>query len=229
MGAARGSPGTDRLPLPGRLTHGPSVGVIGRVAELERLSAAVNRATTTGRREIVVVSGEAGLGKTTLVAEAARRVFDNGADVLFGHCEEDIARPYQLFAEALSHFVAHAPEEVLRQARGPARLRADLVVPGLAQRIGELPPRKATDAESERFLLFAAVVGLIVDASHDDPIVLVLDDLQWADTGSMQLLRHLATAEQHLRVTVIGTVRDSELSATHPFFDTLASLHGHPR
>ncbi len=64
-------------------------------------------------REVFLVSGEAGLGKTTLVAEAARAAFDGGACVLFGHCEEDLATPYQLFAEALGHYVTHAPEEQL--------------------------------------------------------------------------------------------------------------------
>ena len=60
-----------------------------------------------------LVSGEAGLGKTTLVAATARAAFDGGACVLFGHCEEDLATPYQLFAEALGHFVTHASEEQL--------------------------------------------------------------------------------------------------------------------
>ena len=64
-------------------------------------------------REVLLVSGEAGLGKTTLVAEAARTAFDAGACVLFGHCEEDLATPYQLFAEALGHYVTHAPEDQL--------------------------------------------------------------------------------------------------------------------
>ena len=62
---------------------------------------------------MLLISGEAGLGKTTLVAEAARAAFDNGACVLFGHCEEDLATPYQLFAEALGHYVTHAPEDQL--------------------------------------------------------------------------------------------------------------------
>ena len=56
-------------------------------------------------REMLLVSGEAGLGKTTLVAETARTAFDRGACVLFGHCEEGLATPYQLFAEALGAYV----------------------------------------------------------------------------------------------------------------------------
>ena len=121
------------------------------------------------------------MGKTTVVAEAARSAFDAGACVLFGHCEEDLATPYQLFAEALSHYVTHAPEGQLLahvEAHGSELSR---VVPALASRIPDLPPSKATDADTERFLLFAAVVGLLTMASEHQPIVLVLDDLQWAD------------------------------------------------
>ena len=108
-------------------------------------------------REVLLVSGEAGLGKTTLVAEAARAAFDAGACVLFGHCEEDLATPYQLFAEAIGHYVMHAPEEQLVahvDAHGSELVR---LVPALASRIPDLPPSRATDPDTERYLLFAAV------------------------------------------------------------------------
>ena len=113
---------------------------------------------------MLLVSGEAGLGKTTLVAEAARAAFDSGACVLFGHCEEDLATPYQLFAEALGHYVTHAPEDSSAHvaAHGPELAR---LVPALASRIPDLPPSKATDADTERYLLFAAVVGLLATVS----------------------------------------------------------------
>jgi class 3 adenylate cyclase len=98
------------VPLPGRLGVRPAVGVVGRDAEVAAILDALKRVAGSEGREVVLVSGEAGLGKTTLVAEAARVAFDGGACVLFGHCEEGLATPYQLFAEALGHFVIHAPE-----------------------------------------------------------------------------------------------------------------------
>ncbi|MDQ3146148.1 MAG: hypothetical protein M3R01_04325, partial [Actinomycetota bacterium] len=90
-----------------------------------------------------------------------------------------------------------------------------------------LPPSKATDADTERYLLFAAVVGLLGMVSHHQPVVLVLDDLQWADKASLQLLRHVIAADQPMRVLVLGTYRDSELSRPHPLLETLAALHRH--
>ena len=192
---------------------------------MQTMTNATKRVAEGEGREVLLVSGEAGLGKTTLVAEAARAAFDTGACVLFGHCEEDLATPYQLFAEALGHYVTHAPEEQLVahvEAHGSELSR---LVPALASRIRDLPPSKATDSDTERFLLFAAVVGLLGTVSKEQPVVLVLDDLQWADKGSLLLLRHLAAAEQAMRVLILGTYRDSELSQTHPLTDTLAALH----
>lgn len=185
----------EMIPLPGRLAVHPVVGVVGRDAELTAINDSVLEVADGGGRQILLVSGEAGLGKTTLVAEAARSAFANGRCVLFGHCEEDLATPYQLFAEALGHYVTHAPEDRLLahlEAHGSELSR---LVPALASRLPGLPPSKATDADAERFLLFAAVVGLLTEVSERQTVVIVLDDLQWADKGSLLLLRHLAAAE----------------------------------
>jgi AAA ATPase domain len=89
------------VPLPGLLSVRPPVGVVGRRAEISMIAAALERVADGEGRETLLISGEVGLGKTTLAAEAARAAFGKGACVLFGYCEEDLATPYQLFAEAL--------------------------------------------------------------------------------------------------------------------------------
>jgi class 3 adenylate cyclase len=213
------------IPLPGSLAVRPAVGVVGRETEVGLMKDATKRVATGEGREVFLVSGEAGLGKTTLVAEAARSAFDDGACVLFGHCEEDLATPYQLFAEALGHYVSHAPEEQLTahaEAHGSELAR---LVPALNSRMPGLPAPRATDPDTERFLLFAAVAGLLATASAYQPVVVVLDDLQWADAGSLLLLRHLTAANQGMRVIVLGTFRDGELSGPHPLVHALAALH----
>jgi class 3 adenylate cyclase len=211
-------------PLPSRLAVRPAVGVVGRELELQAIADAAKRVGGNQGREVLLVSGEAGLGKTTLVAEAARTAYDGGAVVLFGHCEEDLATPYQLFAEALRHYVTNARDIDL--AAHVDALGSELVglVPALQRRLPDLPPPKATDSDSERFLLFAAVVGLLAQISEQQPVVLVFDDLQWADTGSLLLLRHLQASEQALRVLVLGTYRDTELSQAHALVETLGLL-----
>ncbi len=224
LGGADTDPGTV-VPLPGRLAVRPMVGVVGREVEMQAMTDATKRVAGAEGREVLLISGEAGLGKTTLVAEAARAAFETGACVLFGHCEEDLATPYQLFAEALRHYVTHAPEDQLLAHVEEHGSELARLVPALASRIPGLPPSKATDSDTERFLLFAAVVSLLAKVSEHQPVVLVLDDLQWADKGSLLLLRHLTTAEQAMRVLTLGTYRDSELSRSHPLLDTLAALH----
>ena len=216
--------GAGAIPLPGRLVFRPTVGVVGREAELATITDAYKRVAAGEGREVLLVGGEAGLGKTTLVAEATRAAFDAGAIVVFGHCEEDLATPYQLFAEALGHYVTHAPEDQLVAHVSAYGSELARLVPALASRIPDLPPSKATDADTERFLLFAAVVGLLGEVSRHAPVVVVLDDLHWADKASLLLLRHLGAADASMRVLVVGTYRDTELSQSHPLLDTLAAL-----
>jgi class 3 adenylate cyclase/tetratricopeptide (TPR) repeat protein len=215
------------IPLPARLAVRPAVGVVGRGAEMTAITDALKRVTAGGGREVLLVSGEAGLGKTTLVAEAARAAIDNGTCVLFGHCEEDLATPYQLFAEALGHYVTFAPEEALLSHVAAHGSELSALVPALASRIPDLPASKATDTDTERFLLFAAVVGLLGATAQHQPVVVVFDDLQWADKGSLLLLAHLAAADPAMRVLVLGTYRDSELSNASALVDALASLRRH--
>ena len=83
--------------------------------------------------------------------------------MLFGHCEEDLAAPYQLFTEALGHFVAHAPEDQLADARRVVGAGAGPVGPGVVERLPGLEPSTATDADTGRYQLFAAVVELLAD------------------------------------------------------------------
>jgi class 3 adenylate cyclase/tetratricopeptide (TPR) repeat protein len=219
-----GGSAREGVPLPARMAGRPQSGVVGREAETESMLDAYKRVATGEGREVLLVSGEAGLGKTTLVAEVARAAFDAGACVLFGHCEEDLAAPYQFFSEALGHYVTHAPEEQLLAHVGEHGSELARLVPAMASRIPDLPPSRATDTDTERFLLFAAVLGLLSSASAHQPVVLVLDDLQWADTASLLLLRHVIASELPMRVLVLGAHRDSELSWSHPFLETLAAL-----
>ena len=131
-------------PLPARLAVRPPFGVIGRRTELAVITDRVEPGVAEVGQDVVVVSGEAGVGKTTLIAEVARGAFEDGACVLFGHCEEDLAAPYQLFTEALGHLV-----HVAVLALAPPVVRVDL-----AQR----------EERRERFEIRAAL-----DAAREDP------------------------------------------------------------
>jgi class 3 adenylate cyclase len=216
------------VPFPSRLALRPGVGVIGRAQQLEEVNDAYKRAAAGEGRQVVLVSGEAGVGKTTLAADVARTAFETGACVLLGRCEEEIGAPYQPLAEALNHYVSHGPEDLLRshvRRWGPELNR---MVPALGRRLGALPASKSTEADAERYLLFGAAVGLIAQVSATQPLVVVLDDLQWADKPSLQLLRHVVASVEPMRLLLVGTYRDNELSGSHPLVETLAGLRREP-
>ena len=212
------------MPLPSRLGMSPVIGVIGRDTEAVLLADAFKRVSAGEGREIVLISGEPGIGKTTVATQAARVAFEAGAIVLLGRCDEDLGAPYGPFVEALSHYVTHASDEALRahvQALGAELAK---IVPALRQRLGELPAPQSADPDTERYLLYNAVVGLLGQVSDDKPLVLVLDDVQWADKPSLQLLQYVAANTTSQRLLIVGTYRHSELSNPHPLTATLAAL-----
>jgi class 3 adenylate cyclase/tetratricopeptide (TPR) repeat protein len=212
------------VPLQPRLTVRPAVGMVGREGETSLLAAAYKRVASGEGREIIFVSGEAGLGKTTLVAEAARTAHRAGASVLFGHAEEDMATPYQLFAESLGHYVNNVEDQQLRRHTDAHGAELTRLIPALRSRVAEVPQPKATDSDTERYLLFTAVVEFLAEASIDDPVMLIFDDIQWADAGSLLLLRHLAATELPMRVLLVATMRDHELPNAKELRDTVGEL-----
>jgi DNA-binding SARP family transcriptional activator len=214
--------------LPTRLAFPPATGVIARETEMELLADALKRVTTGEGREVVLVSGDPGLGKTTLASEASRRAFDVGACVLLGRCNEDLGLPYGPFVEALTHYVMDGPLDLLRSHVTTYGAELSRMVPALRQKLGVLPAPQSTDPDTERYLLFGAVVGLLTEVSARQPLVLVVDDLQWADKPSLQLLRHVVTSAEPMRLLVIATYRDSELTGPHPLTETLPALRREP-
>jgi len=224
------APARSRVPLPGRLAAhcAARMDLVGRDAELATLAAATQRVFSGEGRHAVFVSGEPGQGKTTLVAEAARLAFEDGACVLFGYSEEDLSTPYGLFAGAFDHYAEHAPDDRFHQLVGAHGAEWSRFVPKFVERSPSLAPSKASDPDSERYLLFAATADLLSGMSQDEPLVLVLDDLQWADPGSLALLRHLmSTDDQRMRILIAGTFRSSELSVTPALREMLGMLWRH--
>ncbi len=216
------APAAEGIPLPRRLEYVPATGVIGREVHTQHAAAALKRAAGHQGREVLLIAGEAGQGKTTLAAEVARRAYDEGAVVLLGRCDEELGVPYGPFIEALQHYVAHAELGALQrhvETHGPALSR---LCRGLASRLGDLPPPDEVDADTERYRLYGAVVGILEEASRDRPLVLVLDDVQWADAASLQLLRHVVKMGDALGLLIICTYRDTELSSL--MVETLGAL-----
>lgn len=178
--------------------------------------------------QAVFISGEPGIGKTRLAANIARAAHNAGAVVLYGRCQEDVGIPYEPWVEALSHYARSGPLSVLRGHVRRHGAELSRLVSALAARLPELPPASTYDEEAARFSFFAAVRDLLEAAGAERPLVLVLDDLQWADRESLVLLRHAILGEAPRMRLIVGTFRDSDIRAGDPLSNLLADLHRSP-
>jgi class 3 adenylate cyclase/tetratricopeptide (TPR) repeat protein len=213
-----------RIALPERLRELPATGYVGRAAERDRLDELWGQARE-GSLRVALIGGEAGVGKTRLSTHLALQAHGEGATVLYGRCDEDLGVPYQPWVQALGYFVKEAPAPMLDGH--VERFGGDLarLVPGLGDRLSGLPAPRQSDPETERYLLYAAVAGLLEGAGEQEPVVLILDDLHWADGPTLSLLRHVVTAGSSMRMLIVGTYRDSDLAREHPLTALLADLH----
>jgi class 3 adenylate cyclase len=213
----------DELPLPSRLRAVPAAAYVGREPERDGLRARWE-AVRNGHRQALLVAGEPGIGKTRFATHAALELHSDGATVLFGHSPEEVGAPYAAWFQALCHAVEHAPADALalhveRHGGELARL-----VPLLGRRLPDAPPPTQTDPETERWLLFSAVVGLLAQLGAAAPVVLLLDDLHWADRPSLALLRHVIAEAHGVPLLIVGTYRDSDVARDHALVEVLADL-----
>ncbi|MFZ0040075.1 MAG: AAA family ATPase, partial [Solirubrobacteraceae bacterium] len=211
--------GTTAIEFPAELQIRGSPALVGREDELTVLAqwlaaAQAHRDPVAERGDerprVLLVSGEAGIGKTRLMAEAALRAHAAGAIVLAGRSPEATLVPYQPFLEALGHYVRSAPLDELRALVREHGAELARLIPELRRRLPELPPREPGDPETDRYRLFEAVAGLLGEIAANVPLVLVLDDVQWSDRPTLLLLRHLARAPQASGLSVLGAYREAD-------------------
>lgn len=219
--------GATSVELPQRIAALPASGFVGRAAELTVIEDLRAQVASAGGCHVLAVVGEPGQGKSTLAAAAARRAFELGDVVLFGRADEHLGTPFRLFAEAFGHFVRHASDAHIQSIIAPTASDLARLVPHIHSRLASVQPSAAVDTDSERFLMFAAVVATLSELSRAQPVVLVFDDVQWADLASLRLMTHVATAAAPMRVLVIATCRDEELPASHPLVEAFATLRRH--
>jgi class 3 adenylate cyclase/tetratricopeptide (TPR) repeat protein len=213
------------IPLPARLARAAADDVfifIGRAAEFEQIATAAKRSAGDQQVRVLLVAGEPGVGKTALVAHAARSVHDEGIATIYGACEEELVRPYHPWLSAGAYLIEHASDDTLETLSNLHSAALARVLPSHAERLGAADA--VFDAENERVMLMDAFVALLAAATSETALLVVLDDLQWADSASLQLLRHVVASGVGMRVVVVATYRDSDLSRTHPLTPLLADL-----
>jgi DNA-binding CsgD family transcriptional regulator/tetratricopeptide (TPR) repeat protein len=208
--------------LPGPLRLTSTFPFVGRSAELERLRTLMPSAKGEGSR-VVLLGGEPGSGKSRLVREFAAEAAADGALVLYGGCNAEVRTPYGPFVEALDQLQRATEPDELRTALGSRGGELTRLLPELGSRVSGLTPAVEADPDTERHRLHTAVTDLLGGVGRHRPVLLVLEDVHWADAPTLLLLRHLARAGS-ARTLLLATFRDTEADVPGGLSEMLADL-----
>jgi tetratricopeptide (TPR) repeat protein len=204
-----------------RLESGPFVG---RAAPLQRVRALWD-GVSSNQGGVVMLAGEPGIGKTRLAARVAARAHAEGDVVLYGRADEESVSPYQPFVEALRHYAAHRPG-LADETRLPAAAAEELtsLIPELGPSADPTMLRGREQRGRSRHELFDGVVRLLLHAARSQRLLLVLEDLHWADVPTLLLLRQLLRRGAGSPLLVIATYSDLAADAAGPPARVLADL-----
>jgi DNA-binding NarL/FixJ family response regulator/CTP:molybdopterin cytidylyltransferase MocA len=189
---------------------------IGRTTELARLDALLADCSA-GRGRLASVAGEAGIGKTRLLTEAARLADARGCAVLWSQMLEDpVAPPYLPWLLVLRDCLAREDLEVIREDLGSGAADVADLVPELRDRLGLPASRPSTDSAAARYQLFDAITRFLLAYARRRPLVLLFDNAHRADRSSLQLLEYYCRQLARSPTLVVLSYRGSELGADHP-------------
>ncbi|MFD2418846.1 helix-turn-helix transcriptional regulator [Amycolatopsis pigmentata] len=206
---------------------GSGIPLVARVEELRRLRAAFTRAER-GEAGAVLLAGDAGVGKTRLLTELAEFAGERGALVLTGRCLDvrEGGLPYLPFAEALAPLATDAEETVADAVRSRPALARLLPLTQAGPPAGaghppagseyDLPHRARSEQDLGQLQLFDAVLGVLTEIAARRPVVLVLEDLHWADGSTRNLLSFLVSRLRGQRLLVVASYREEDVYRRHP-------------
>ncbi|MBD5785653.1 AAA family ATPase [Cellulosimicrobium terreum] len=194
---------------------------VARDDELDRLATAVERARG-GEPGVVLVGADAGVGKTRLLTRAAELAAESGATVVWSHCVDlgEVGLPYLPFTEALTTLrsMHDAVDSTVAQR------------PALARLLDSALPADDEQSQGERLQLFESIAAaLAASGTPEAPLVLVVEDLHWADPSSRDVLRFVVARLRAEHVVVVASYRADDLHRRHPLRPVLAELRRHPR
>ena len=221
---ARWTPGAT-FPLPPRLRQPARTAFVGRTREIETMRELWTCVRGGDGARLALVVGEAGMGKSRLAREVALAAAEQGAIVLHGAADEDLLVPHQHFVEAIRHYLAVATPDEFRRRVHPRAADLAPIAPGLPGTADERPA--GAPHESRRYRLFEAVASLLEELCAEAPVVLVLDDLHWADHSTVALLRHILESRPAMRLLVLATQRQAETTPGGPLAQALHRLVQH--
>jgi len=197
---------------------------VGREREAEELRRGLDDALS-GRGQLLLLVGEPGIGKTRTASELCTYARLRGAQVLIGRCYEGEGAPaYWPWVQAIRSYVEACDGAELQSEMGPGAADIAQIVSEVHAKLPGLPAPPAIEPDQARFRLFDSITTFLKNASRRQPLVLLLDDLHWADKASLLMLQFLARDLAGARLLVLGTYRDVELGRQHPLAQTLGEL-----
>src|SRR5439155_25230893 len=197
---------------------------VGRDGERADLRHQVETAVS-GCGTLVMIGGEPGVGKTRITEELSEEAAGHRMMTMVGHCAEtEAAPPYAPVVELFETTFRAISRETLREALGDAAPEIARIMPELRRMFPDLPAPIELPPEQERRYLFNSISDFLSRASHLQPLLLVLEDLHWADEPSLLLLQHLAERLAEMPVLVVGTYRDVDLDVERPLAKTLEEV-----
>jgi DNA-binding winged helix-turn-helix (wHTH) protein len=198
--------------------------LVGRRSELARLERRLETARA-GTGGLAFLVGEPGIGKTRLLEEFSGRARAAAAEVLSGRCfEGEFAPPFGAFVEAIATYAKERDAETLRsEISGFGGVLAK-IVPELREYLPDLAEPVDLAPEEERPRLLDAVAQVLFALARKAPLVVILDDLHWAEAATLALLRYLGRFLRRYPVLLVGAYRDIELGRGHPLEGTLLAL-----
>ena len=178
-----------------------------------------------GAGGLVLIAGEPGIGKTRLITEVCRDIAaEPGATVLIGGCHDGEVRAFAPFVEAFTDWVRATPTSQVTTVLGHEAATIARLVPAIHDVMTEVHAPADVSADEAEARLNDAVGQVLGRMSEHLPVVLVLDDLHWADAATVGLLRVVARRATTARILVIGTYRDTDLDRRHPLAEALPLL-----
>jgi class 3 adenylate cyclase/tetratricopeptide (TPR) repeat protein len=216
-----GTPAGGRLSVvPARLTP-----LVEREAERASLRRLVDEALA-GDGRLGLLAGEPGVGKSRLVAEIGEEAQARGMQVLAGHCvDQSGAPPYLPYVEIIEQSVSSPRSPLaLRKALGDVAAEIARIAPALRRAFPDIPPPVELPAELARRYVWNSVAEFIGRAAQGQPLLLVLEDLHWADESTVLLTEYLAPLLPEMPVLVLGTYRDLEVDLSHPLARVIGQL-----
>ena len=199
-------------------------GYFGRGREMSRLLACFDDAVA-GRGGVVLLAGEPGMGKSHALRQLADAARDGSAVVLAGRCiEGGWVPPFRPFAEAIAGYGELVSPRQLEADLGPAGPALARIAPRLRELLPNLAAPPTLQPDEERFRLLDAAAQFFTAVSARATLLLVLDDLQWADAGTAMMMRHVARSCGHRRFLIAGAYRTTEVVTRDPLADVLGAM-----